>query len=434
MKRKTTVAFAAVTIIAGLGLTACSSGGSASSGGAADTVKQNAKASITVFVDDTRQKPAQQWAKANPQYHVKIEVPADITQQTTLALKAKKNVPDVIFLGSPDQISTLVTNAVDYPLVLNNAVPTKTIDNFAKDTVSRCTIAGNIYCLPNDIAQTVMYYNKTLFTKFGYAVPTTFNQWKTLGDDVAAQHPGYSLGSYSGLYGLDGYFGSSGCQVADSPTATTVKINVNTTACTRVASVLGPMAKNGTLTSQDFFAPSYVTTIKSGKLLAAIAPSWMGLYGIEPNYTQKGDYAVAPMPTWAGAKENYSGAVGGGLWVVSKATPNEKAALAFAEGMSTENSIIGKGSTYPAYKPAAKVWLKSVASDPWYAEDPSAALTAAAGKISPTLGYVRYQTQALNAYGTTILTGAPTDINAALTAFGAQLKDAAAASGYKVLK
>jgi ABC-type glycerol-3-phosphate transport system substrate-binding protein len=422
---------AAAAALAILAVAGCSSGKSSS---AQPSVKQDSKAAITVFVDDTRQKPAEQWAKENPQYKVTISVPTDITQQTTLAVKANKNVPDVIFLGEPDQISTLVTNAVNYPLALNKVVPSATINGFAPGTVSKCTFGGQIYCLPNDIAQTVLYYNKTLFTKFGYTVPTTFTEWAALGEKVAAQHPGYSLGSYSARYGLDGYFGSSECETNDAPTATTVTINVDTDACTRAATVIGSMAKDKTLTSADFFDPGYVKDIKAGKLLAAIAPSWMGLYGIEPNYTQKGQFAVAPMPTWAGATQNYSGAVGGGLWVVSKSTKNQAAALAFAEGMSTDNDIIAKGATYPAYMPAAKIWLQGVAADPWYASDPSSVLQGAAAKISPTDGYVRYETQAIDAYTNTILTGAPKDPSSALTAFGGQLVEAAKASGYTVNK
>ena len=430
---------AVVLVSAVAALTACSSGGS---GGTSQTVgnatKQDPTTPITVLVDETRKAPAEAWAKAHPSPAITVQV-ADNTQgaipsKISLAKKSGEKLPDVVFLSQPDELATLAANPVNYPLDLKTVVDAGTIASFAKGSVDRCTFQGKVYCLPNDIAQTVLYYNKTLFDQWGYTVPTTFDAWRELGEKVAKEHPGYSLGSVSGRYGTDAYYGSSGCPLNAATSPTDVKINVTDPACTRVNAVIGPLMANGTLSTLDPFDANYVKTVSSGKLLAAIMPSWFGAYGIKPNYKKNGDYAVAAMPTWAGASDTTSGAVGGGLWLVSATSGNVKAATDFVTALTTDEKILVTAPTYPANTAGAAAWLKTTSADKWYAQDPSSVYAAQAGKISPTLGYVRYQTQLLDAYNATIVAGKGKDIDAALTAFGERITQAAQAAGYTVAK
>ena len=402
---------------------------------ATDTA-QDADAPITVWVDDTRAEPAQAYADAHPGLNAKIETidnaQGAVSSRIALATKAGEGVPDVVFLSSPDEISVLLANPVNYPLALNDVVDKSVLDGFADGTVARCTVDGKAYCLPNDIAQTVLYYNKTLFDQFGYTVPTTFADFLALGESLAQDHPGYSLGSISGRYGLNGYYGSSGCKYQDSSSPTDVVINVEADSCTRVSAVIGPLAANGTLSTLDPFDKSFTPLVTGGKLLATVSPSWMGEYGIKPNYAQEGEWAVAAMPTWDGADKNYSGAVGGGIWLVSATSANKEAAAKFAVGVTTDTGIAGAGSGYPADKKSADVWLKALSEDPWYAEDPSEELRAAADLITPTAGYVRYTTQALDIFNSTVVVKAATDIDGALKDFGTQVAQAAEAVGYTV--
>jgi multiple sugar transport system substrate-binding protein len=422
-------------VVAVMALAGCSSGGDEESpAGPA----QSATTPITVLVDETRRAPAEQWAKAHPSPAITVQV-ADNSQgaipaKIALAKKSGEKLPDVVFLSQPDELSTLAANPVNYPLDLTGAAGATTLGAFAKGSVDRCTFQGKVYCLPNDIGQTVLYYNKTLFRQWGYSVPTTFEQWRSLGERVAKEHPGYSLGSVSGRYGTDGYYGSSGCPLNASSSPTEVKINVEDPACARVNAVIGPMMANGSLSTLDPFDTSYVKTVASGKLLAAVAPSWFGAYGIKPNYKKAGDYAVAPMPVWSGASEAYSGAVGGGLWLVSASSPNVKAATDFVVAMTTDEKILVAGATYPASTAGATAWLRATSADPWYAQDPAPVYVAQAGKINPSLGYVRYQTQLLDAFNSTVIAGKGKDIDGALKVFGQRITQAAEATGYSVSK
>src|SRR5690242_21785304 len=46
-------------------------------------------------------------------------------------------------------------------LVLGSGlVPRGTLDNFTTGSLNPCTVAGKVYCLRNDLAQVVLWYNK----------------------------------------------------------------------------------------------------------------------------------------------------------------------------------------------------------------------------------------------------------------------------------
>lgn len=415
---------------------ACSSGSDSSKA-------SDPKAPLTVWVDADRAPQAQAYAKAHPDVKITVATvdaaQGANTSKIALAEKAGSGVPDVIFLGSPDEISSLNANPINYPLALNGVVPQATLEGFADS--ARCTYAGKVYCLGNDLGQTVLWYNKVLFAKFGYSVPTTFDQFKALGLRLVKEHPGYNLGTVNGRYGLDAYFGSSGCPIIDATGVTTVKIDTSSLACTRVGDVIGPLMADGTLSTLDLFDKNYTAKVANGRVLAMVGASWVADFAFKPMTTNSGtsfkapgQYAAAAMPTWAGASENFSGAVGGGIWIVSRTTKNQGAAVDFAVGMTTSPAIAKAQTTYPAYTPNANIWLKAKSVDRFYAEDPGPVLQAAANKVNPADGYVRYQTQVLDSFNGTIIKNGANDMSGALAALGTQAAAAAQADGYTVSK
>lgn len=432
----------AVALATGVAIVVAVTGCSA---GSSSTASTNSNSPITVWVDAARQPQAVAYAKAHPNVKITVDVisgaQAANTEKISLAKKAGTPVPDVIFTGSPDDIANLAANPINYPLALNGVVSAKILDGFPKGYLARCTYNGKIYCLGNDVGQTVLWYNKVLFDQWGYTVPTTFTQFEQLGATLAKDHPGYNLGTVNGRYGVDAFFGSSGCPVLDATSVTTVKINLSATSCTRVGNVLAPMLKNGSLSTLDLFDKSYDQQIAQGKVVAMVAASWVGDFAFKPmttgsgtSFNAVGRYAAAPMPIWDGATTNWSGFVGGGIWAVSATTKNEKAAVAFAVAMTTSPTIAKTQATYPAYGPSANIWLSSKATDPWYAENPAPVLKAAAAKINPAEGYTRYETQALNSFNNTVIKNGASDMSGALTQWGQQVTQAAKSAGYTVTK
>ena len=107
--------------------------------------------------------------------------------------------PDVVFSTQNNDASWASQSKNGhqaYAAVLNKGlVPQTTLSNFAKGALDPCTISGQVYCLRNDLAQNVLWFDKTLMDKFGYTVPTTWEDYQTLSAKVASQHPGYITGS-----------------------------------------------------------------------------------------------------------------------------------------------------------------------------------------------------------------------------------------------
>ncbi|MGO4535017.1 ABC transporter substrate-binding protein [Leifsonia sp. 2MCAF36] len=427
MKKKM-LAAAAAAVLVGLVMSGCS---------ASPSPANDSKAPITVWVDATRLPVAQAYVKAHRKEKIKIETIDETqgsnTSKLTLAEKSGTGIPDVVFLGTPDEIATIAANPINYPMALNTAVPKKVLDGFPKGTISRCTFGGKIYCLSNDIGQTVLWYNKKLFTQWGYTVPTTMEEFKDLGIKLATEHPGYSLGTVNGRYGVDAFFGSSGCPIYNA-TTTAVKINTASPKCTRVGDVLSPLQKNGTLSQLDLFDKSFTAQVAADKVVAMVGASWAGAFVFKSNLPKNpGEYTAAAMPSW-GDSTNYSGAIGGGIWMVSAKSKNSAEAVKFTEAMTTDPTYAASGVTYPGYTPAATVWLKAVSSDSWYASDPAPAMVSAASKINPAIGYVRYETGLLQSFTDTVVKNGGTDMPGALQQWGTQATQLATSAGYTVSK
>ena len=99
--------------------------------------------------------------------------------------------PDVVF-AEPRLVGRVADEAHAFPLDLKGRVPAT---SSATTTGWGCTFGDKIYCLRHDLAHFVPYYNEPLMEQFGYDVPTTFEELQALSDKVAAEHPGYLLGT-----------------------------------------------------------------------------------------------------------------------------------------------------------------------------------------------------------------------------------------------
>ena len=88
---------------------------------------------------------------------------------------------------------------------------------------------------------------------------------------------------------------------------------------------------------------------------------------------------------------------------------------------------------YPAYAPAAEVWLEGLAASPYFAADPTPALRTASDQIWQGWSLVTYPDQPV--WSDTVVTKlvAGEALSSLLQPFGDALKDAAEAAGYAVV-
>jgi ABC-type glycerol-3-phosphate transport system substrate-binding protein len=387
-RRRATLAAAAVAAIAlaGCASVTATTGSSGSSGFKEAT--QIPDSTITVWTDSTRLPFVQDYAKEHPNVKLNI-VTFDGSADGSTYLQTKvqlfdrtgKGWPDVVF-ASPTDVTwaSVPTNpsAQAFAAPVDELVPQSTLDNFATGSLSPCQVGGHTYCLRNDIAQVVLWYNKTLMDKWGYQVPTTWEQYQALGEKVAKQHPGYVIGAIGDTNSQESYFWSSQCPAQQLVAQNTLEVNLSAPDCTRMADLLDPLIADKSVSTQGFFTQGF----NGSKVLMAVGPSWYGQYLFNSAFkTPAEEIAAAPPLKWDGQSTTYTGDVGGGIWMISSHSQNIKAATAVAEWLTTNTGNLANAPTYPAYVPGAKAWLANPANKDYFADDVTSVFINAANEI-----------------------------------------------------
>jgi ABC-type glycerol-3-phosphate transport system substrate-binding protein len=373
------------TLTIALTMAACGSGSSSGSSSGAygfPQATQDDKASITVWVDADRSSAVDAFKKANPDVPLKV-VSYDGSANGSNSFRTKMQLFDRAGSGWPDVVFSTQNNDAAwasqktngkqaFAAVLNGGlVPKATLDGFTPGSLDPCTVDGKVYCLRNDLAQTVLWYNKSLLAKFGYAVPTTWQQYQALGEKVAQEHPGYIVGTVGDAWTPEVFFWASKCQANGVTGPTSVTVNTDTTECKRAASMLDALIKNGTTPNVSVFTPEFIKKY-SGKVLLMPGPAWYaGAIFNNPQSLKvpKGQLGVAAPPAWEG-ETAVTGNVGGGTWFVSSHSKNLKAAEKFVEFVTTADDYqVNLAPGYPAFAAAADKWIKKQESSGYYATD-----------------------------------------------------------------
>jgi ABC-type glycerol-3-phosphate transport system substrate-binding protein len=406
-------------------------------------VAQNASSQITVWTDSTRLPAVQAYQKANPGVKLNI-VTYDGSADGSTYLQTKVQLfdrtgsgwPDVVF-GSPTDVTWASAptkpGAVPFAAPLDqNLVPQQTLDNFAKGSLIPCQYNGHTYCMRNDIAQVVLWYNKTLMDQWGYQVPTTWAQYEALGKQVAAQHPGYLVGAVGDTNSQESYFWSSQCPAFDLVQPNTLRVDLGSANCTRMSTLLDQLISAKAVTTEGFFSQGFAKNSGS-KVLMAYGPSWYGQYLFKAAFNAPaGQIAAAPPLTWPGESTASTGNVGGGVWMVSSHSANLKASTDLVTWLTTSNANQAAAPTYPAYAPAAAAWLANPANRDYFATDVSPAFQQAANEV--WTGWSNTKFSDATAWSSVVLPALTSGqtLTATLPAWQTAISNEAKANGYTV--
>lgn len=402
------------------------------------TSSQSGSSTLTVWVDDVRTPGVQMYMKLHPDVKIHlVTIPNQagyITTKIGLANQSKSGWPDVVFTSDA---AALAYKTFDYSAPLNGLVSQNILDGF-KPSLDGCTYGGQIYCLVNDLGQTVLWYNKKLMDQFGYQVPQTWADYQAIGLRVAKEHPGYIIGLVNSNIGIAPYFTSSNCPMDHVIDSTHVQINTGLAECTRVANLLQPLASAKVIVPFAFSDPGMGELGKADKVLMMPGPSWFGQFIFKGAWTvPAGEIAAADTPLWPGSTTPTSGNTTGGQWAISKhqSTAQQQAAANLIVYLTTDIPYTSGGLTYPAYNPAAAAWCPKLAGTGYYAADPCPAMTASAANVSKVYGLTRYTSDEwidfTNTVTKAIIDGTP--IKAALITLQSQLVAAAQAQDYSVV-
>jgi ABC-type glycerol-3-phosphate transport system substrate-binding protein len=402
--------------------------------------------SLTVWVDAVRLPVAKLYQKTHPKVHLKIvtfdgDGNGATTMQTKIQLwnRTGHGWPDVIFSEQANDPVWMGQKPFDFAMDLKGVFPANLLKGWPAPSLAQCTVNGRLVCLQDNLAQEVLYVNKKLMTQFGYTVPTTWQQWSALGVRVAKEHPGYIIGTVGDSYGAWLYLWADQCPISQVVGPNTVKINAADVHCTRMASLLDPLIKNGSVADSTIFGADFAKTYggDADKILLMPGPVWYAKDIFSGTLHVPAGEMTAALPLRWNSEPLVTGQVGGGPWIVSKHTKNQAAAIDFVKWATTSLAVKGKVGTlapgYPSYGPDAAVWLKSLNADPYFAAPEGPAFKAAANLVWKGWNMVTYPDQPVwsNSVVTQLVAGK--SLTELLPALGQGLANNAKAAGYKVV-
>jgi len=332
---------------------------------------------LLVWTHSVRKPGNDQFAKKNPQHKIKVELNATLSSKVQLFNRLKKGWPDMYFDGDPNQVALQQSKLFGYARDLTPLFPASYWKSFGTAN-DWCKIDGKMYCVKNDLAQTVLYYDQKLFDQFGYKVPTTMDEFRTIALDVAKNHPGYNVGHMGSQEIYQGWLWPSGCPMATAKGNRLIS-NAKDPKCTRVVTMVQELRDAGVLKKEGSFSTDAQKENQAGKMLMNIGPSWWGDYVIKPAGSfgvPAGQINIAPTPKWPGETKNWSGAWGGGVFMISSHSTPEQAKVAaemiMYSTMDKKFVVSADMVTYPAFPPSAKLWTADRAKGGYYKDGANA--------------------------------------------------------------
>jgi ABC-type glycerol-3-phosphate transport system substrate-binding protein len=324
----------------------------------------------------------------------------------------------------------------EFAAPVEKLIPESLRSKWPAASTAQCTVDGKQYCVQDNLAQVVLWVNKKQMDAFGYTVPKTWREWAALGEKVATEHPGYIVGNIGDSFGHWIYLWGNQCPL-EQLQGDKLRINSTDSHCTRVASLVDPLIKNGTLPPLSVFTPDFAKKYggANNKVLLMPGPAWYAQAVFDQTlHVPAGEITAANPLQWDNETPVTTGQVGGGPWIISRHSKNMSAAANFVIWATTVFNPTGKDARpgYPAYAPLATKWLEAQASNPYFAADPTPALQAAASQIWQGWNLVTYPDQPV--WSNTVVTQlvAGKSLSSRLQPFGDSLAQAAQAAGYAV--
>ena len=411
--RTVAIASSATAIIA---LSACSGGGGG--GDSAEfgftPAEQVADSPITVWVDASREPAIDAFQAKYPDIDVNVETydgnaSGSASFQTKVALfdQAGEGWPDVVFSTQNNDASwaSKETNGVQaFAAPLNKGwFDQDFLDGFTPGSLDPLTIDDTVWGLRNDLAQSVFWYDQALFDQLGYEIPTTWEEYEQLSDSLAADHPGYILGSVGDAFlGMYVYYWGAQAPVFQVD-GQDFSSDFSAETSQKMTELLDHMVANGTLTKDSVFSADFVQKYQ-GKVLGMPGPVWFtGALFQNPDSLNvpAGQFGAATPLHWEG-EDVGTGNVGGGTWFASSHTKNLDAVKTLMEFVTSSDEYqVELAGGYPAYADAAEQWIAKQASDGYFVGDFEQTVVDAASQVWSGWGYPSFSAE--TAYAKVVL-------------------------------
>ncbi|GAA1824148.1 ABC transporter substrate-binding protein [Agromyces salentinus] len=448
--RRRAARFLTVAAAAAAGLLALSSCSADASGGGDTSLgftqaEQVADSPITVWVDASREPAVTAFQEAYPDIEIAFETydgsaggSGSFQSKIALMDQAGEGWPDVVFSTQQNDAiwasKQTTSGEQGFAAPLNKGfLDEEFLDGFAEGSLDYTTIDGTVYGLRNDLAQTVFFSNQRLLDEFGYEAPTTWEEYAELGDKLAAEHPGYILGSLGDSFMTYVYYGGSESPVFQSPEQGVFHSDTSDANAEKISKILDGMLANGTLVQDSFFSADFASKY-ADKLVGVPGPVWYtGAIFQGGLATPAGEISVSAPLKWEGG-DVAAGNVGGGVWYASSHSKNLEAVETFLEFVtSAEEFQVDASSGYPAYTEAAEKWLDKQAEASYFVNDDfKTVMSDAAGQVWSGWNVTSWSPE--SAWAKIVIPGIAEGetIESLLPAWQEELENEATVNGYSV--
>jgi multiple sugar transport system substrate-binding protein len=213
-------------------------------------------------------------------------------------------------------------------------------------------VSGKLVGLPQDTGPMALFYNKTVFDKYGLTVPTTWAQFAADAKKLHAASPKEYLTNDTGDPGFTTsmIWAAGGHPYVVSGTSdVTINLSNSDSGTQKFVNLWSPLVSGGDLAPISSWSNQWYTGLSNGTIASLVTGGWMGVDLESGVPTGKGDWRVAPMPEWTtGTTANSEN--GGSADSVLAASKNQAAAAAFLQWISTGQGAQLSASTgdFPA--------------------------------------------------------------------------------------
>jgi ABC-type glycerol-3-phosphate transport system substrate-binding protein len=339
-------------------------------------VKTDAGAEIEVWIDAAREEAAGTYIDRYPDKGKLVTLTTTDYGQLPQKILFWNNVgggwPDASF--SVPQIVPLINNASHaYLGDLTPFVDKKVVDDFAPGALQNCWDGGKLYCLRNDLAFFVNWYNAPKVKELGVEVPTTWEEMQNTCRSLKQTHPEIQCAIGPETVSWFNALVSAQCPFQQILGPGQLRINATHENCYKAARYIDTATSEGWYKLTNMWSSETSELIQSGNWLFLPSSSWFGDYVIRGTYFDETDpnfqgmIGVAPSPKWQGQEHPWLYWWGGAAWVGSRHTKNPQLVADFLVYMTTD--VIKEQGTYPAYMPAAEEWLAKRMPTLTYLED-----------------------------------------------------------------
>src|ERR1700733_12236703 len=213
-------------------------------------------------------------------------------------------------------------------------------------------VGGKLVGLPQDTGPMALFYNKTVFDKYGLTVPTTWAQFAADATKLHTANPKEYLTNDTGDPGFTtSMIWSAGGHpyVVSGTTGVTINLSSSDSGTQKFVNLWSPLVSGGDLAPISSWSDQWYTGLSNGTIASLVTGGWMGVDLESGVPTGKGDWRVAQMPEWtAGTAANSEN--GGSADSVLAASQNQPARAAFLQWVSTGQGAQLSASTgdFPA--------------------------------------------------------------------------------------